>query len=116
MWLSPEMSLWCMARSVLGKTFQGMALPRASYERRKGHAMAVFRSAARRTAQPPPPDIGGQAEYRFPGLSREAFSLYYFRGKGASKAVVPVRPARQPPQSCGPDQRGVEGRRPTTPH
>jgi hypothetical protein len=23
MWLSPEMSLCCMARSVLGKTFQG---------------------------------------------------------------------------------------------
>src|SRR5260370_35082446 len=92
MWLSPEMSLWCMARSVLGKTFQGMALPSASYERRKGHAMAVFRSAARRTAQPPPPDIGGQAENPLPLLSPETFFPYFFKGKEAPKTAVQEPP------------------------
>src|SRR5260370_36834266 len=108
MWLSPEMRLWCMARSVLGKTFQGMALPRASYERRKGHAMAVFRSAARRTAQPPPPDIGGRAENRVPRLSPEAFFLFYCRRKGDLNAVVQMRPA-SPRRVISPPREGRSG-------
>src|ERR1700704_6296096 len=45
MWLSPEMSLCCMALSVLGKTFLGMTLARTSYERRRRHATVVFRPA-----------------------------------------------------------------------
>src|SRR5260370_23512374 len=98
MWLSPEMRLWCMARSVLGKTFQGMALPRASYERRKGHAMAVFRSAARRTAQPPPPDIGGHAEDSLLLPSPEPVFLHYSSRNVTSISPGHARPPHQPRQ------------------
>jgi hypothetical protein len=82
-----------MARSVLGKTFLGMTLARTSYERRKGHAMAGFRLAARRTAQPPPPDIGGQValfrhfpEKLFPYIIAEEMELQMPSFKSAPRA------------------------------
>jgi hypothetical protein len=89
-----------MARSVLGKTFLGMTLASPWYGRERTHAMVVFRSAARRTAQPPPPDVGRHAEYGLAGtFLRSFFSILLLR-KWSFKLPLSKSASRAKPETA----------------